>query len=660
MKIEIYHDILAKKILEKVSGDKKMLRKVERLIHERFEFYLAQDKNKKGLLNQNDLDTITPYLSSAKIDQEEQAFIKKSQRAQRQSARIRAAGIGIALLILGLLAFSIYQWQSAQDNAKKAEDSAIEANKQRGIAEIEKGKFEDQAQISDSLRVEAEAEKDTANILRRKAESETVRANTNALKATTQQKIAEAHKMVAEVQAHVADTLRLKAEKANEDLVIAQDNFMTSLLEDANKNIERIEHLQALGNLNTIIKIGHERSGLHFSVDWKKQTIDHYYEIAYFFTQTGNDLKAKESIIGRNSLTKKNDTFLLNLYSISLYNNSKSLRRAEEIIKIAKPCLEVAIFLNKEDHLNFDEFDFPIQYSDATSIKSHIDAFIKSIEKRLPNLKMEELKKLNPKKYAALQKAYYPSKDEEQQTISLRKFGMYWALTKKENPENINWQDAIDYAKWASRDLSGESYLPGVTQRFSSSEYWIRKRISDEPIIFIAYLPIFYFDHDQPDSKSLKMNIRSYLETAYNYLSNISHTITFAYDPEELSRISKFLNELENTIPFLKIELPENIKAVYDAGFKLKFETTGYASLRAKNNYNRSLTQRRISAVENYIRDYLPPGTIDDSEFIQEPQGEGQASNKIANEPKGQKQSIYSYDAATQRRVNLTIKVLKK
>lgn len=140
MKIEIYHDILAKKILEKMSGEKKMVRKVERLLQERHELYLDNGKSKKNFLSQNDLDTILPFLTHLKISQEQQVYINRSRQAQRRSAQLRLATIGVVIVISGLLGFSIHQTNMARqalNDLTKEKEKAEQAEEKAEQAEAE-------------------------------------------------------------------------------------------------------------------------------------------------------------------------------------------------------------------------------------------------------------------------------------------------------------------------------------------------------------------------------------------------------------------------------------------------------------------------------------------------------------------------------------------
>ncbi len=158
MKIEIYHDILAKKILEKMSGEKKMVRKVERLLQERHELYLDNGKSKKNFLSQNDLDTILPFLTHLKISQEQQVYINRSRQAQRRSAQLRLATIGVVIVISGLLGFSIHQTNMANQQADMARQALDDLTKEKEKVEQAEEKAE-QAEAEVAVLVQTVDEK---------------------------------------------------------------------------------------------------------------------------------------------------------------------------------------------------------------------------------------------------------------------------------------------------------------------------------------------------------------------------------------------------------------------------------------------------------------------------------------------------------------------
>lgn len=117
MKIELAHDILAKAIYEKASTEDKMRLRVERFIHEQYEYF----QESKALLRKEDLEFIRPFVDQANLTKEEQLFIDKSERQEtlRQlRALIWVASIAVVLFIAGIVVFNYYR--IAKQQTKKA------------------------------------------------------------------------------------------------------------------------------------------------------------------------------------------------------------------------------------------------------------------------------------------------------------------------------------------------------------------------------------------------------------------------------------------------------------------------------------------------------------------------------------------------------------
>lgn len=75
MKIELSHDLLAKKIYDKASTEDKMLIKIRNFIKDRFAYF----KENKVLLSREDLHYIGPYLKQLTLEQHELIFIDRSK-----------------------------------------------------------------------------------------------------------------------------------------------------------------------------------------------------------------------------------------------------------------------------------------------------------------------------------------------------------------------------------------------------------------------------------------------------------------------------------------------------------------------------------------------------------------------------------------------------
>lgn len=98
MKIELSHDLLAKKIYDKASTEDKMLIKIRNFIKNRFAYF----KENKVLLSREDLHYIEPYLSQLTLEQHELIFI---DRSKHKIWLQRAIIIGLVIVIVFVLAY---------------------------------------------------------------------------------------------------------------------------------------------------------------------------------------------------------------------------------------------------------------------------------------------------------------------------------------------------------------------------------------------------------------------------------------------------------------------------------------------------------------------------------------------------------------------------
>ncbi|MEM6346835.1 MAG: hypothetical protein AAF927_23305 [Bacteroidota bacterium] len=167
MKIELSHDILAQKVYDKVSAEDKNLRKVERVIAERYEFYEGNHRK----LTRAEINYIQPYISQVSVEPEEKAFIEDGIRYHQR--RLIIVGIILALLFIGLLIASstFYSlWSNAEflkDQADSAKNAAIE---QRMIAERQTDEAVKQKKYAEDQKLNAERQKKNAEEQRMRAE----------------------------------------------------------------------------------------------------------------------------------------------------------------------------------------------------------------------------------------------------------------------------------------------------------------------------------------------------------------------------------------------------------------------------------------------------------------------------------------------------------
>jgi outer membrane protein OmpA-like peptidoglycan-associated protein len=167
-----------------------------------------------------------------------------------------------------------------------------------------------------------------------------------------------------------------------------------------------------------------------------------------------------------------------------------------------------------------------------------------------------------------------------------------------------------------------------------------------------------YFHNDIPNPKSLQtVTSFNYQETYFSYLGlkneyltknesiNKEEDINHFFDQEIVSGFND-LNELLYLIS-------EEIKN----GSSFKILVKGYASPLASNQYNINLSKRRIHSVFNYIKSYkngvLAPYLGNRIVVEEVPFGEEKSEKETSDDPKNKKKSIYSIEAAHERKIEL-------
>ncbi|BDS09523.1 hypothetical protein [Aureispira anguillae] len=136
MKIELAHDILAKKIYDMASAEDKMLIKIQNFILTRYAHYTEVG----ALLDQNSLDYIEPYIKKITLEQQELSFIKKSrQLSLRKRRTIKAVALGtcLVLLIFGIQASkTFYELQLTLEKKQEIRKELHKIQEERSLAEL--------------------------------------------------------------------------------------------------------------------------------------------------------------------------------------------------------------------------------------------------------------------------------------------------------------------------------------------------------------------------------------------------------------------------------------------------------------------------------------------------------------------------------------------
>lgn len=199
-----------------------------------------------------------------------------------------------------------------------------------------------------------------------------------------------------------------------------------------------------------------------------------------------------------------------------------------------------------------------------------------------------------------------------------------------------------------------------------------------EPDIFTSleqlndYLPVtLYFHNDEPDPRTRATTTqRSYDETADDYLalrqqyqkemgkglrSEDREDSDFEVDEFFTFYVEKGLRNLENFADLLLIEL--------EKGYSIQLSIKGFASPRAKSDYNVNLTSRRISSLVNYLKRtkngaFMPfiDARADNHAtltFEEIPFGEYRADATVSDELDDRQSSVYARGARLERKIEI-------
>ncbi|WP_052599769.1 PD40 domain-containing protein [Aureispira sp. CCB-QB1] len=181
-------------------------------------------------------------------------------------------------------------------------------------------------------------------------------------------------------------------------------------------------------------------------------------------------------------------------------------------------------------------------------------------------------------------------------------------------------------------------------------------------------LPLaLYFHNNEPRD----------LETSYSSTYTKYAGMRSKYKKEHVPQYNKSIQEqiADNIDDFFDNKVQGNYKKMHlffdelitamENDFKLEIAIQGYTSPRASAAYNKALANRRIVSVmkdmlaykEGVLKKYLDNGQLSLKEL---PLGEGKAPAGISDDIDDPRNSIYSVEAASQRRVNFIVVELQQ
>ncbi len=169
-----------------------------------------------------------------------------------------------------------------------------------------------------------------------------------------------------------------------------------------------------------------------------------------------------------------------------------------------------------------------------------------------------------------------------------------------------------------------------------------------------------YFDNDYPDPKSTRSSTdKEYDHLATDYLKRMKEYVEQQSNDSLRNVISIFFND-SVALNFSKLrEFTDQLFYLLSTSpTRLKITILGSASPLAERRYNLILSNRRIRSLENYWanwKDDLFDHWIKDKklEIVFLPKGEDDADKTVSDQVKDTRKSIYSKEAAMERRIEI-------
>ena len=188
-----------------------------------------------------------------------------------------------------------------------------------------------------------------------------------------------------------------------------------------------------------------------------------------------------------------------------------------------------------------------------------------------------------------------------------------------------------------------------------------------EPTTLEDFLPLaLYFDNDEPDKRTMRTTTKKTYEATYSKFiarnQEYQERYTQILDEDEasdatLALVDFFENEVRRGYNHLNLFSDILLKRL-EKGERVEIVIKGYTSPRAKSEYNDNLAKRRISSLRNHFDSYDSGvfGQYLKTEKLvisEAPFGETKASANVSDDLSDERNSIYSVDAAMERRVEI-------
>jgi type IX secretion system PorP/SprF family membrane protein len=164
----------------------------------------------------------------------------------------------------------------------------------------------------------------------------------------------------------------------------------------------------------------------------------------------------------------------------------------------------------------------------------------------------------------------------------------------------------------------------------------------------MSMLPIeLYFDNDIPKAN----NAANYGELYDSYKTKVSEFTTKSNESPE--NVTSFFTQIDKNYNRID-DIVRELSSLVDSGYVVTLEFRGYTSPLASEEYNKKLSERRISSIIKLVDDRLGDNfKVLAKSALAIPFGETMSPKEISDSGKDRAKSVYSIAASKQRKVEI-------
>ena len=164
----------------------------------------------------------------------------------------------------------------------------------------------------------------------------------------------------------------------------------------------------------------------------------------------------------------------------------------------------------------------------------------------------------------------------------------------------------------------------------------------------MSMLPIeLYFDNDIPKAN----NAANYGELYDSYKTKVSEFTTKSNESPE--KVTSFFTQIDKNYNRID-DIVRELSSLVDSGYVVTLEFRGYTSPLASEEYNKKLSERRISSIIKLVDDRLGDNfKVLAKSALAIPFGETMSPKEISDSKKDRAKSVYSIAASKQRKVEI-------